>query len=117
MKSLERRIQRLESRLLPGPETEFDRVLRARMEEGRRRVAEARGESLPDAVRAEDSAADVPPPTYASAGHPRRSKQSELDRIVEILNRGRELTRLQSLQAEECAASSREKIPTQDDSQ
>jgi hypothetical protein len=116
MKSLERRIQRLETRLLPAPETEFDRVLRARMEEGLRRVAEARGETVPATIRLEDSAVQVPPPACATAGRPRRSKQSELDRIVEILNRGRELARLQSLQAEDCAARAGEKISTQGDS-
>jgi hypothetical protein len=117
MKSLERRIQRLEAKLLPAPETEFDRVLNQRIIEGRRRVAGAFGETAPVAVRGEDSGADVPPPPYATAGHPRRSKQSELDRIVAILNSGREGARLQSLQAEDRAATSGEKVRTQGDSQ
>ena len=34
MKNLERRIQRLEERLLPAPETEFSRLLRLRMDKG-----------------------------------------------------------------------------------
>jgi hypothetical protein len=117
MKSLERRIQRLEAKLLPAPETEADRVLRARMEEGLRRVAEVLGETVPAADRAEDSAADVPPPAYATAGRPRRSKQSELDRIVDLMHRGRERARLRCLQTGARAATSGEKVPTQGDSQ
>ena len=37
--------------LLPAAETDFDRMLRARLEAGRPRVAHALGESAPVAVR------------------------------------------------------------------
>jgi len=50
MTSIARRIQRLEERFLPEPETEFSRRLRARMEAGRRRLQEARGQSVTDEV-------------------------------------------------------------------
>jgi hypothetical protein len=42
MKAIIRRLRRLEDRLGPAIETEFARQLRERIEEGRRRVAEAR---------------------------------------------------------------------------
>jgi hypothetical protein len=117
MKSLERRIQRLEAKLLPATETEADRVLNQRIIEGRRRVAEAFGETVPADVRGEDSAADVPQPPYATAGRPRRSKRSELDRLVDLMHRGRERARLRYLQTGDRAASSGEKVSTQGDSQ
>jgi hypothetical protein len=42
MKTIARRLHRLEARLGLQPETEFDRRLRARIEAGQRRLAEAR---------------------------------------------------------------------------
>jgi hypothetical protein len=42
MKAVIRRLRRLEGRLGPAIQTEFDRQLRERIEAGRRRVAEAR---------------------------------------------------------------------------
>jgi hypothetical protein len=42
MKTITRRLCRLEERLGLQPETEFDRRLRARIEEARQRLAEAR---------------------------------------------------------------------------
>jgi hypothetical protein len=42
MKTIIRRLRRLEDRFGLAPETEFDRQLRAQIEAGRRRVAEAR---------------------------------------------------------------------------
>ena len=42
MKSIIRRLGKLEGRLGLAPETEFDRQLRARIEAGRRRLAEAK---------------------------------------------------------------------------
>ena len=42
MKTIARRLHRLEERLGLQPETEFDRRLRARIEVGQRRLAEAR---------------------------------------------------------------------------
>ena len=44
MKLVSRRLRRLEDRLGPAVETEFTRRLRARIEEGLRRVAAARGD-------------------------------------------------------------------------
>jgi hypothetical protein len=55
MKSISRRIRRLEERLGPSVETRFWRRLRERLEAGRRRVAQSRedsGEPL-DGVRKE----------------------------------------------------------------
>jgi hypothetical protein len=42
MKTIARRLHRLEERFGLQPETEFDRRLRARIEAGQRRIAEAR---------------------------------------------------------------------------
>ena len=42
MKTIARRLHRLEERLGLQPETEFDRRLRARIEAAQRRIAEAR---------------------------------------------------------------------------
>jgi len=42
MKTIARRLHKLEKRLGLQPETEFDRRLRARIEVGQRRLAEAR---------------------------------------------------------------------------
>jgi hypothetical protein len=42
MKTIDRRLRRLEDRFCPPVETEFDRQLRARIEAGRRRLAEAK---------------------------------------------------------------------------
>jgi len=42
MRTIVRRLRRLEDRFCPPVETEFDRQLRARIEAGRRRVAEAK---------------------------------------------------------------------------
>lgn len=42
MRTIARRLQRLEDRFGLGPETEFDRRLRARNEAARRQLAEAR---------------------------------------------------------------------------
>ena len=49
MKAITRRLGRLEARLGLQPETEFDRRLRARIEAGQQRLAEARerGQSGP----------------------------------------------------------------------
>lgn len=47
MKSIAGRIQRLEERVLPAPETESSRLLRARIEAGRRRLREMYGENAP----------------------------------------------------------------------
>jgi hypothetical protein len=53
MKTITRRLHRLEERLGLQPETEFDRRLRARIEAGQRRFAEARehGEVGPPETR------------------------------------------------------------------
>jgi hypothetical protein len=83
MKSIARRIQRLEERFLPAPETEFSRLLRARIEEGRRRVREMYGGRAPFD--------DLPDVTAADASHRPRG-------VVEILHRGRDRVRLQYLQ-------------------
>ncbi len=86
MKSLIRRIEKLEQHLLPAPETAFSRRLLARLEAGRRRVALARGETIPTAV---------PPPETSPS--PRL-----VDRVA-ILHRGRERARLQSRQKQVCS--------------
>jgi hypothetical protein len=83
MKSMARRIQRLEERLLPAPETEFSRILRVRLEEGRRRVRQMYG--------GRTQFDDLPAVTAADASHRPRG-------VVEILHRGRERVRLQYLQ-------------------
>lgn len=45
MRTIDRRLRRLEGRFGPSVETEYSRELRRRIEAGRRRVAEARGEA------------------------------------------------------------------------
>jgi hypothetical protein len=45
MKAISRRLCRLEDRYLPPVETEYSRELQRRIEAGRRRVAEMRGET------------------------------------------------------------------------
>ena len=72
MKTITRRLQKLEDGLGLGPETESERQLRVQIEEGRRRVAEAR------------ACGKLPPET----------SQHDLDdlsdlSILEILQRGR----------------------------
>jgi hypothetical protein len=80
MKSIDRRIQRLEERLLPAPQTEFYRLLLVRIEEGRRRVREMGGGRAPfDDLPEEDQ-----------SNRPRG--------VIAILHRGRERVRLRSLQ-------------------
>ena len=86
MKSIARRIRRLEERFLPAPETEYSRLLRVRIEEGLRRVREMRqryGGSAP--------IDDLPDPTPADASNRPRG-------VVEILNRGLERVHLKHLQ-------------------
>jgi hypothetical protein len=72
MKSISRRILRLEERFVPALETAFSRRLRERIEAGRRRLAEAkeRGEWC------------------GSIGHGEREDLTGLS-VIEILNRGR----------------------------
>jgi hypothetical protein len=54
MKAMDRRLRRLEDRYGPPVETEYSRELQRRIEAGRRRVAEARGEAY----------VPLPPPAY-----------------------------------------------------
>jgi hypothetical protein len=83
MKSIARRIQKLEEKLLPAPETASSRRLRARIEAARRRVPDAFGESGPIEI--------LPNETVADAGNGPET-------IVEMLNRGRQRARLRNLQ-------------------
>jgi hypothetical protein len=83
MKSIARRIQRLEERFLPAPETEFYRLLLVRLEEGRSRVRKMYGGRAPFDDLSDRTAADASP-------RPRG--------VVEILHRGRDRVRLQYLQ-------------------
>jgi len=73
MKTITRRLLRLENGLGLGPETESERRLHARIEEGRRRVADARARG------------DLPPLDTADN---QREDVSGLT-VTEILNRGR----------------------------
>ena len=72
MKTIARRLQKLEHGFRLGPETESERQLRAQIEEGRRRVAEARARGV------------LPPETSEND----REDLSGLS-IEEILHRGR----------------------------
>ena len=83
MKSIARRVRRLEARFLPAPEAEYSRLLRVRIEEGRSRVRQAYGGSAP--------IDDLSDPTPADASNRPRG-------VVEILNRGRERVHLKYLQ-------------------
>jgi hypothetical protein len=83
MKSIARRIQRLEERFLPAPETEFYRLLLVRLEEGRSRVRQMYGGRAPFD--------DLPDVTAADASNRPRG-------VVEILHRGRDRVRLKHLQ-------------------
>lgn len=82
MKSIVRRIEALEKRLMPRPLTTSDRELRPRMEEGRERVRKMREEEgLP------------PDPDWGLP--PKRIHTSHgIQRIMDILNEGRERSRL-----------------------
>ena len=95
MKSIVRRIEVLEKRLMPRSLTARDRELLVRMEAGRRRVREeleARGASEP-------SDEGLPPKrVHASHG---------IQLTMDILNEGRERTRLRSLRDKKLRQSSR----------
>ena len=54
MKTIARRLQKLEHGFRLGPETESERQLRAQIEEGRRRVAEARVRGVLPPASSED---------------------------------------------------------------
>lgn len=84
MKSIERRIQRLEKQWLPEPETKASRRVLEMLEAGRRRVGDLPGDSDP----AELLPSETEP--YLRAGPD----------IVDMLQRGRRLARLRTLQAE-----------------
>jgi len=73
MKSIIRRLGKLEGRLGLAPETEFDRQLRARIEAGRRRLAEAKERGEWSGPIDDDQGEDL-------AGLS----------VIDILNRGRE---------------------------
>ena len=77
MNTISRRLRKLEDILGPPIETEFSRLLRERLEAGRRRVAELRGE--PVEVRRHEHLAHAP---------------TGIQTIVEILQSGRRRARL-----------------------
>jgi hypothetical protein len=81
MKSIVRRIQKLDERFML--ETESSRRLRARLEAGRRRLAKLRGETAPDEVA---PPASTPPQRTAS-------DRSEFQSIADRLIRGRDRLR------------------------
>jgi hypothetical protein len=83
MKSIDRRIQRLERRLLPEPETESSRRLLARLEAGRRRVREMYGDNELDDLLPNETMQDI---------------SNGPDMIIDMLNRGRQLARLRNSQ-------------------
>jgi hypothetical protein len=85
MKTIARRLRKLEEGLGLLPETEEDRRLWERLEAGRRRMAEARGSGEYD---------EGPVPQDQARGRDRSDRRSFSDKtIVEILNQGRERAR------------------------
>jgi hypothetical protein len=89
VKNIVRRLEGLEKRLLPAPETEFLRLLRLRLEAGRQRVQaerERRGESEP---------VDLLPPEPADAC----KGMTPFQIIIYKLHRGRERNHLNWLAA------------------
>jgi hypothetical protein len=93
MTKLLQRIQKLEKRVLPPPESEFDRYLRTRLEAARRRVAELRAE--PGPVE-HPTASVVAAPVHGQPGFLRND-------LATRLYRGRDRARYQSL-TENCHA-------------
>ena len=94
MKSIVRRIEALEKRLMPRSLTARDRELLMRMEAGRRRVREEREER----GASEPSDKGLPPKrVHASRG---------IQLTMDILNEGRERARLRSLRDKKLRQSS-----------
>ena len=89
VKAIARRLRRLEDRLGPAIETDFDRQLRARIEAGRQRVAQWCGNAAVAEVRQQEHRAK-PGQIRGPIG---------FRTIVEILHAGRERAR-QATQAE-----------------
>jgi ribosomal protein S15P/S13E len=88
MMSMARRIQKMEDRFMPTPQTESSRQLIERIEAGRRRVREyyeAHGLSEPS------DEGLLPRKVHTSEG---------ILRIIDILHEGRERSRLRSLRDE-----------------
>ena len=89
MTKLMRRIQKLEERCLPRPETEFEQYLRERMEAGRRRVAQARGEAEPMEA--------APSHTVLAPAICCKQPDFVTNHLVRILHRGRDRVRRENL--------------------